>query len=130
VTVVFFGYTQCPDVCPTTLAELAEVKQAAGRRRRARAGRLRHGRPRARHARGAEGLRRQLRPDFVALRGTPEETARPPAKQFKVFYKRCRARPTSYTIDHTAGSYVFDAQGKGAPVHALRQRRRGAGGTT
>ena len=51
-------------------------------------------------------------PDFVALRGTPEETAAL-AKHFKVFYSKVPGpTPTSYTIDHTAGSYVFDAQGK------------------
>ena len=49
---------------------------------------------------------------FVALRGTPEET-QAAAKQFKVFFAKVPgATPTSYTIDHTAGSYIFDAQGK------------------
>ena len=62
VTVVFFGYTQCPDVCPTTMAELAQIRKLARRRRRQAAERVRDDRPGARHARDPEGLRRQLRP--------------------------------------------------------------------
>ena len=112
VTVVFFGYTQCPDVCPSTLAELAQVKQALG----------------------ADGARVQgvfvtLDPerdtpevlsayvagfgsDFVALRGNAEETAAA-AKAFKIFYAKVPGKTEgSYTLDHTAGSYVFDTQGR------------------
>jgi protein SCO1/2 len=51
-------------------------------------------------------------PDFVALRGSAEET-RATAKHFKVFYAKVPGKTEgSYTMDHTAGSYVFDAQGK------------------
>jgi len=112
VTVVFFGYTQCPDVCPTTMVELAQVKKALG----------------------ADGARVQpvfvtvdperdtapllkayvanFGPDFVALRGTPDET-KVAAKNFKVFYNKVPGKTAdSYTVDHTAGSYVFDAQGR------------------
>jgi len=50
--------------------------------------------------------------DFVALRGTPEQT-KAAAKNFKVFYSKVPGKTeTSYTVDHTAGSYVFDAKGK------------------
>ena len=49
---------------------------------------------------------------FIGLRGTPEQTAKV-AKEFKVFYAKVPgAEPGSYTIDHTAGSYVFDRDGK------------------
>jgi len=112
VTVIFFGYTQCPDVCPTTMAELAQVKKLLG----------------------ADGVRVQgifvtvdperdtpevLRayvasfgPDFVALRGDADET-KATAKQFKVFYAKSPGKTEgSYTMDHTAGSYVFDARGR------------------
>ena len=65
-------------------------------------------------------------PSFVALRGTPEQTAAA-AKEFKVFYAKVPGKTDgSYTVDHTAGSYVFDAQGKlrlfvryGTPADAL-----------
>ena len=112
VTVVFFGFTQCPDVCPTTLLELAAVKKALG----------------------ADGARVQgvfitVDPErdtpallkayvdnfgagFVALRGTPEET-KALAKHFKVFYAKVPGSAEGrYTVDHTAASFVFDAKGK------------------
>ncbi|MBS0610519.1 MAG: SCO family protein [Proteobacteria bacterium] len=112
VVVVFFGYTQCPDVCPTSMSELAEVK----------------------HSLGAEGDRLQgifvtvdserdtpdmlkaymanFDPSFIALRGTPEQLAAV-AKDFKIYYKRVDGQtPTSYTMDHSAGSYVYDTKGR------------------
>jgi protein SCO1/2 len=112
VVVLFFGFTQCPDVCPTTLAELAAVKQQLG----------------------ADGARvvpvfvtldperdtpvvlkayvGNFGADFVALRGTPEET-KAVAKAFKIFYAKVPGRTeSSYTIDHTARSYVYDPQGR------------------
>ena len=61
---VFFGFTQCPDVCPTTLAELKAVKEKLGPDARARAGAVRHGRPRARHARAAGAVRAGVPPDL------------------------------------------------------------------
>jgi protein SCO1/2 len=112
VTVVFFGYTQCPDVCPTTLAEIAEVKQKLG----------------------PDGDKVQavfvtvdperdtpavlgayvagFGPDFVALRGSLEQT-QAAAKEFKVFFAKVPGKTEgSYTIDHTAGAYVFDPHGR------------------
>jgi protein SCO1/2 len=51
-------------------------------------------------------------PDFVALRGSPEQT-QAVAKDFKVYYAKVPGKTAgSYTMDHTAGSYVFDAQGR------------------
>ena len=110
--VVFFGYTQCPDACPTTLAEIAGAKKLLG----------------------ADGARVQpvlisldperdqpdvlksyttaFGPDFIALRGTPEQTAAV-AKDFKVFYRKVPgSTPGSYTLDHTAASYVYDPKGR------------------
>jgi protein SCO1 len=112
VVVVFFGYTQCPDVCPTTLAELAEVRRALG----------------------PDGAKVQpvfitidperdtpellksyaagFGPDVVALRAEPDQL-KALARDFKVFYAKVPGKaPGSYTMDHTAGSYVFDAQGR------------------
>ena len=112
VTVVFFGFTQCPDVCPSTLLVLANVKKALG----------------------ADGARVQsvfvtidperdtpellkayvgnFGSDFIARRGSLEET-KATAKQFKVFYAKVPGKTEgSYTMDHTAGSFIFDAQGK------------------
>jgi protein SCO1 len=112
VTVVFFGYTQCPDVCPTTMADLAAVKKALG----PDGGRLQAvfitidpERDTAETLRAYVG---SFDPSFVALRGTPEETAAA-AKSFKVFFARSPgSTPDSYTMDHTAGAYVFDTEGR------------------
>lgn len=130
--VVFFGYTQCPDVCPTTMAEMASVMQKLG--------------PLADQVqvlfitldpeRDTQQLLANYVPAFdkrfIGLRGTPEQTAQT-AKEFKVFYSKVPGtEPGSYTIDHTAGSYVFDrdgrlrlfirhGQGPDPIVHDLRQ---------
>lgn len=112
VVVVFFGYTQCPDFCPATLAELAQVKKALG----------------------AAGERVQVvfvtvdperdtpqilkayvanfGPDVVGLRGSAEQTAAV-AQEFKVFYAKVPGKtPGSYSMDHSAASFVFDTQGQ------------------
>ena len=112
VVAVFFGYTQCPDVCPTTLQELLEVKQALG----------------------ADGDKLQavfvsLDPErdtpevlkaylanfdesFVGLSGTADEIAAV-AKDFKIFFKKVPGKVDgTYTLDHSAGTYLFDPQGR------------------
>jgi protein SCO1 len=112
VVVVFFGYTQCPDVCPTTMIELVQVKKMLGP-----------------DGDRVQGIFVTLDPErdtpevlgayakgfdagLVALRGTPEQT-KTTAQHFKVFFSRVAGKTlTSYTIDHTAGSFVFDREGK------------------
>ena len=112
VVAVFFGYTQCPDVCPTTLQELLEVKQALG----------------------ADGDKLQavfvsLDPErdtpevlkaylanfdqsFVGLSGTPEELAAV-VKDFKIYFKKVPGKTEgTYTVDHSAGTYLYDPQGR------------------
>jgi protein SCO1/2 len=107
---LFFGFTQCPDVCPTALVRAAEIRKMLG----------------------ADGERLQVifvtvdperdspvvlkaytqafDPSFIGLYGDLQKTGET-AKAFKVFYKKV---PTgsSYTMDHSAFSYVFDPQGK------------------
>ncbi len=110
--VVFFGFTQCPDVCPTTLAEMTEALKLLG----------------------DDGKRMQVlfitidperdtpellkkyvpafHPSFLGLTGSAEAIAKV-AKEFKVFYQKSPGKtPGSYTMDHTANSYVFDPQGR------------------
>ena len=111
VVVVFFGYTQCPDVCPTTMAELAQIRTLLG----------------------GDGDRVQtvfvtidperdtreilkayvanFGPGVVALRGNAEQTAAA-AKEFKVFYAKVPGKSGSYTMDHSAASFVFDPAGR------------------
>jgi protein SCO1/2 len=132
LVVVFFGYTQCPDVCPTTMAEMASVMQKLG----PQADQVQVAFITLDPERDTPQLLASYVPAFdkrfVGLYGTPEQTAKV-AKEFKVFYAKVPGKePGSYTIDHTAGSYVFDRDGKlrlfirhggGADpiVHDLRQ---------
>jgi protein SCO1/2 len=112
VVVVFFGYTQCPDVCPTTMAELAEVKRSLG----ADGARVQGVFVSLDPERDTPALLKayvaNFGPDLIGLRGTPEQT-QAAAREFKVFYNKVPGKTeSSYTVDHTAGSYIFDTQGR------------------
>jgi len=112
VVLVFFGYTQCPDVCPTTMAELAEVKRSLGADGARVQGIFVTVDPERDTAELLKAYVANFGPDMLGLRGTLDET-KAAAKEFKVFYSKVPGKTeTSYTIDHTAGSYVFDAKGK------------------
>lgn len=112
VVVVFFGYTQCPDVCPTSMSELAEVKRALGKDGDKLQGVFVSVDPERDRPEILKAYMANFDPTFVALLPTPEQLAAT-AKEFKIYYKRVDGKtPTSYTMDHSAGSYVFDAQGR------------------
>ena len=112
VTVVFFGYTQCPDVCPTTMAELAQVKKTLGPDGERVQGIFVTVDPERDTPAVLKSYMASFDPSFIALRGTPEQTAAA-AKEFKVFYAKVPGTTEgSYTVDHTAGSYILDAEGK------------------
>jgi protein SCO1/2 len=112
VVALFFGFTQCPDICPTTLSDLAQVKQQLG----------------------SDGDKLQVLfitvdperdtqeilasfvpafdPSFVALRGDKAEIDKV-TKDFKVFAQKVAGKDGgAYTIDHTAATYVYDTQGR------------------
>lgn len=112
VVVIFFGYTHCPDVCPTTMSDLAAAMKKLG--------------PDADKVQvlfvtvdperdTADLLSKYVpafHPSFLGLRGTLEETART-AKDFKILYQKQPGQtPDTYTVDHSAGSFVFDRQGR------------------
>lgn len=112
VVVVFFGFTQCPDVCPTTMAELAEVKRSLGADGDKVQGIFVSVDPERDTPELLKAYVTNFDPSFVALRGTPEET-KAAAREFKVFYNKVPGKTEgSYSVDHTAGSYLFDPQGK------------------
>ncbi|HCL86211.1 MAG TPA: SCO family protein [Comamonadaceae bacterium] len=112
VVVVFFGYTQCPDVCPTSMSELAEVKQALGADGERLQGIFVTVDPDRDTPEVLKAYMASFDPSFIALRGTPEELAAV-AKDFKIYYKRVEgSTPTSYTMDHSAGNYVYDPAGR------------------
>lgn len=112
VVVVFFGYTQCPDVCPTTLSELAAARKALGTAGQRVQGIFVTVDPQRDVPEVIGAYVQAFDPSFVALRGDEVQTAAI-ARQFKVVFSQSPGpTPTSYTIDHTAGAYVFDAQGR------------------
>ena len=127
VTLVFFGFTQCPDVCPTTLSELAAVKRDLGQDGERLQGVFVSVDPQRDTPEILKAYVGSFDPGFVALRGTPEQI-KDTAREFKVFYAQVPGRTEgSYTVDHTAGTYVFDASGKvrlfvryGSGAEALR----------
>ena len=112
VVVVFFGFTQCPDVCPTALAELAEVKRMLGKDGDKLQGIFVTVDPERDTPEVLKGYMANFDPSFLALRGTAEQLAAM-AKDYKVYYKKVDGKtPTSYTMDHSAGSFVYDTQGR------------------
>ncbi len=112
VVVVFFGYTQCPDVCPTSMHELAEVKQQLGADGDRLQGIFVTVDPERDTPEMLKAYMANFDPSFLALSGTPAEIAAV-AKDFKIYYKKVDGKtPTSYTMDHSAGSYVYDPQGR------------------
>ena len=113
VVVVFFGFTQCPDVCPTTLTEMDEALKLLG--------------PKADKVqvifitvdpeRDTATVLAQyvpaFNPRFVGLRPADEAGLEKLAKDFRIYYKKVPgSKPGSYTMDHSAGSYVFDQNGQ------------------
>jgi protein SCO1/2 len=113
VVSIFFGYTQCPDVCPTTMAEMHAVLQKLGP---ADAARVQVLFITVDPERDTQQLLAQyvpaFDPSFIGLRGDMATTAAT-AKDFKVFYQKVPGKtPSTYSMDHTAGSYLYDPQGR------------------
>jgi len=108
--VLFFGFTHCPDVCPTTLADLAGVMKTLG----ADADRVQvlfvTVDPERDTAEAIAKYVGAFDPRFIALRGDLAATQRV-AKEFKIYFEK-RKQGESYTIDHSAQSYVIDPQGR------------------
>jgi protein SCO1/2 len=110
--VVFFGYTQCPDVCPTALQEMAQAKQLLGADGAKLQGVFITVDPERDTAELLKAYMANFGPDFVALRPTAEQLPKV-TKDFKIYYKKVEGKtPTSYTMDHSAGSFTFDPQGR------------------
>ncbi len=112
VVVVFFGFTQCPDVCPTSMAELAQVKQLLGPDGDKLQAIFISVDPERDTPELLKAYMVNFDPTFVALRPTPEQLPQV-ARDFKIYYKKVEGKtPGSYTMDHSAGSYVFDGKGR------------------
>ncbi|MDO8771006.1 MAG: SCO family protein [Burkholderiaceae bacterium] len=122
VVVVFFGYTQCPDVCPTSMAELAEVKKLLGKDGDKLQGLFITIDPERDTPAVLKAYMANFDPTFLALSTTPDKLA-VVAKDFKTYYKKAPGRTdSSYTMDHAAGSYVYDTKG-----HVRLYTRYGSG---
>lgn len=112
VVVLFFGYAQCPDVCPTTMTEMAQVKQQLG----ADGDKFQVLFVTVDPARDTPEVMKAYMgafdPTFVALIPTQDQLAAV-AKDFKVYYKKVEGKtPTSYSMDHSAASFVYDREGR------------------
>ncbi len=112
VVVLFFGYTQCPDVCPTSLGELAQARQLLGADGARLQGLFVSVDPERDRPEIMKSYLANFDAGFLAL--LPSAAELPAlAKSFKVYYKKIDGRtPTSYTMDHSAGSYVYDTEGR------------------
>jgi protein SCO1/2 len=110
VVMLFFGFTQCPDVCPTALARSVEIKRLLGPDGDKLQVVFVTVDPERDTAPLLAEYMRAFDPTFVAVRGNLEQTAKT-AKDFKIFYRKVPSG-SSYTMDHTALTYVFDASGK------------------
>jgi len=112
VVVMFFGYTQCPDVCPTTMTELAEVKKALGKDGDRLQALFVTVDPQRDTPEVLKGYMANFDPSFLALTTTPEKLVEL-AKEYKIYFKKVDGKtPSSYTMDHSAGSYVYDTKGQ------------------
>lgn len=112
VVVVFFGFTQCPDVCPTSMTTLAEVKRLLGELGALLQVLFITVDPERDTQQVLRSYMQNFDPTFLALRPEAEEL-KSVADEFKIHYKKVDGRtPTSYTMDHSAGKYVFDTQGR------------------
>ena len=112
LVIIFFGYTQCPDVCPTSMAELAEVKKLLGKDGDKLQGIFVTVDPERDTTELLKAYMANFDPTFLALRPTPDQLVAL-AKDFKIYYKRVDGKtPTSYTMDHSAGSYTYDTEGR------------------
>ncbi|MEI7969371.1 MAG: SCO family protein [Betaproteobacteria bacterium] len=118
--VVFFGFTHCPDVCPTTLARLTAVMRLMADRASDVQVLLVTLDPERDGPQLLRSYTTAFHPSFLGLTGSPEDVART-AKEFRVISERRllsdeskeeKAQLGNYTLDHSAGMYVFDQKGR------------------
>ena len=112
VVALFFGFAQCPDICPTTLSDLTQVKQQLGTDGDKLQVLFITVDPERDTQEVLAGFVPAFDPSFVALRGDKAEIDKV-TKDFKIFVQKVAGKDGSaYTIDHTAATYVYDTQGR------------------
>jgi len=111
VVTVFFGFTHCPDACPTTMVEMAQVAKELG----ADADKLQVLFVTVDPERDTQKVLAQyvpsFHPAFLGLYGDAEATARA-AKEFKVYFNKQQPKNGAYSVDHSAGTFILDRQGR------------------
>jgi protein SCO1/2 len=113
IVVIFFGYTQCPDVCPTSLGELAAAKKLLGADGEKLQGLFVSVDPERDTPEVLKAYMAHFDPSFVALYASSPDKLAELAKHYKVYYKKVEGKtPSSYTMDHSAGMYIYDTQGR------------------
>lgn len=111
--VLFFGYTQCPDVCPTTMTEVAEAKRLLGAKGDKVVGLFVTLDPERDTPQLLKNYTANFGPQIIGARAASPEQLAAVAKDFRVYYKKVEGKnPGSYTMDHTAASFVYDPQGR------------------
>jgi protein SCO1/2 len=113
VVVMFFGYTQCPDVCPTTLTEMQQAMALLGKQ----SDKVQVIFVTVDPERDTAAILKQYVPafdkSFIGLRPADDAALEKVTKDFKIYYRKVpSSSPGSYTMDHTAGSYAFDPEGR------------------
>lgn len=113
IVVMFFGFTQCPDVCPTSLTELVAVRKLLGPDGDKLQGLFVTVDPERDTPEVMKAYMANFDPSFLALYAADAAKLAALAKDYKVYYKKVEGKtPTSYTMDHSAGMYVYDTQGR------------------
>jgi protein SCO1/2 len=111
VVTVFFGFTHCPDACPTTLVEIAQTVTALGRD----ADKVQVLFVTVDPERDTQKVLAEyvpsFNPSFLGLYGDAKATARV-AKDFKVYYQKRPVEGGGYSVDHSAGTFIFDREGR------------------
>ena len=111
VVTVFFGYTHCPDVCPTVLAEMAQVMRELG----PDADKVQVLFVTVDPERDTPAVLQRyvpaFHPGFLGLYGDADAIART-AREFKIVYQKQALPGGGYTVDHSAGTYIYDPEGR------------------
>lgn len=118
---VFFGFTHCPDVCPTTLFEMSQVMEALGKDADRTAALFITVDPERDPPAVMKDYLSNFDPHLVGATGTPEAIAAV-LKQFRVYAKKVPTKDGDYTMDHSAVIYLMDKQGRFVAPFNLKRK--------
>ncbi len=111
VQIVFFGFTQCPDICPTTLAELSDVLRSLGDQASKVQVLMITVDPERDTADVLRAYVSGFNANFLGLTGTPAQIKQV-AASFKAYYAKAPAAKGGYTMDHSSSFYLLDPKGE------------------